>query len=65
MSNLAKLMQQNGQIVGLDLMPKTYLRDASGNLTGISVTNGTDTWVKTYTRDENDLIIGESVWVKQ
>lgn len=42
----------------------TYGYDGSGNLTTDTFTNGTTTWVKTYTYTSGNLT-GESAWVAQ
>lgn len=42
----------------------TFTYDTSGNLKTDTVTDGTDTWVKTYTYTEGQ-VVAESGWVKQ
>lgn len=59
------VFDNKGSAFAPDSLPKTYGRDASGNITTITVTNGTSTWVKTYTRDGSGNVTAESAWVLQ
>lgn len=43
---------------------QSYTYDGSGNRETATVTDGTDTWVATYTYSGGDLV-AESGWVKQ
>lgn len=45
-------------------LPQTLAYDGSGNLSTITVTDGTDTWTQTLTYTDGNLT-GVSAWVKQ
>ena len=49
---------------GPDTLAQTLGYDASGNLKTITATDGTNTWVQTYTY-AGGLLTGISAWVKQ
>ncbi len=47
-----------------DALPHAYTYNTSGNVLTDTCTNGTNTWVKTYTYTGSNLT-SESAWVKQ
>lgn len=59
------VLDNKGSAFSPDSLPKTYGRDASGNITTITATNGTSTWVKTFARDGSGNVTSESAWVLQ
>lgn len=62
---ISAIRDSAGSYVDIDSLPKTYGRDASGNVTTITATNGSNTWVKTYTRNGAGNVTAESAWVLQ
>lgn len=56
---------QEGWSVYPDKHAHVYAYDANGRLSTDTITDGTNTWVKTYSYDANGRLSGESVWIKQ
>ena len=53
-----------GQYFNPESCSKTYGRDASGNITTETASDGENVWVKTYTWTDG-VFTAESKWVKQ
>lgn len=54
-----------GKEVYPDRCSHTFGYDGSGRLSTDTMTDGTDTWVKSYTYNGTGQLTGMSLWVKQ
>lgn len=50
--------------MALESLPQTFTYDDDGNLETITATDGTNTWVQTFTYEDGNLT-AVSAWVKQ
>ena len=46
-------------------LPKTHTKNAAGLIHTSTMTDGTDTWVITFSYDASSFYTGDSGWVKQ
>ena len=60
---LTVVADSRGDAITPDSMAQTLGYDGSGNLTTVTVTDGTSTWVQTLTYTGSNLT-GVSTWVK-
>lgn len=58
------VFDSTGTLIAPESMTQTITSNASGQVTSISATDGTGTWLRTFTYPSS-LVIVKSPWVKQ